>query len=454
MQNVSKKLTLENIHVDEGELVFNYSVDTHEFTTKVYYQKLNFTVLKNLYGEECINNIIFHIAFIEGMKYCSLAPKEYDITGYSHFVNDDLIHLFEVLYKNIFAQHKWENDLPDYPGPELIYSKNSHQKSVTTINRGKTEVLFSCGGGKDSLVSMKLLERAEIPYGVYQYSHSVYGQYQKQHALIDRLVEVCNPLKQHKMYVIDDFLDSPVLTEHYANKIKTLCAPETPCAVFESLPLMLNSGYTNLCVGHERGADSGNFYWEKIQQEVNHQWGKSYEAEVILNLYIQEHLLTNFHFFSIIKPIYDFLIFQLLKRDQNIVDRSQSCNVEKPWCRKCPKCAYVWLCYMAYLDIGNIFTENLFDEPVMVDLYMKMMGVKDFKPFECIGEIDETRLALYFCYKKGIKGKVMDIFIDEILPETNFEKILNKYNTVYPKGNIIPPHLKNAIVKQLQNAVV
>lgn len=104
-------------------------------------------------------------------------------------------------------------------------------KSVSTI--------FSCGGGKDSLVAMKLLEDIDEPYTVAQYSHSVYGEFEQQQELIDDLVEHTKARKQHKMTVIEDFLDSPTLSSHYKHKISTVYAPETPCGVFEMLPIML-----------------------------------------------------------------------------------------------------------------------------------------------------------------------------------------------------------------------
>ena len=65
-----------------------------------------------------------------------------------------------------------------------------------------------CGGGKDSLVSMKLLERAGIDYDTFVYSHSTYGRGQLQHDLIDGLVAHCRTRQVHRAWVVDDALDS------------------------------------------------------------------------------------------------------------------------------------------------------------------------------------------------------------------------------------------------------
>ena len=49
------------------------------------------------------------------------------------------------------------------------------------------ELLAFCGGGKDSLVALKLLERAELPFATLGYAHSIYGSAAPQHALLDRV---------------------------------------------------------------------------------------------------------------------------------------------------------------------------------------------------------------------------------------------------------------------------
>ena len=54
-----------------------------------------------------------------------------------------------------------------------------------SVEEGTTNLLVLCGGGKDSLVTMRLLERAGIDYDAFIYSHSTYGRGQAQHLLVD-----------------------------------------------------------------------------------------------------------------------------------------------------------------------------------------------------------------------------------------------------------------------------
>ncbi len=208
---------------------------------------------------------------------------------------------------------------------------------------------------------MKLLEAISVPYAVSNYAHSVYGDSAQQRALIDNLLRHCKPMYRHHFSVRDDFLCIETLASRLPHVARTLYNPETPSSIFEVLPIMLTYGYRYLCMGHERGADTGNFFSSELGKEVNHQWGKSFEAETLINDYIQKCLLRDFHYFSILKPVYDFLIFQKLKDYKTCIRDTQSCNVDKPWCKRCAKCVYIWLCTLAYLDI-NLFNENLFQQ--------------------------------------------------------------------------------------------
>lgn len=449
MKYASNNLAIVNIKIDTKELIFDYAVDEHSFRTEIYYEDVDFNKLINMFGKDYVDKLVFHIALLEGMKFCSLAPKTFNLEEYSQYITTDTVELFSNLFNKIFAQHKWENDLAHYQGPELKYTTNNSSVETVTIDSNKAcKTLFSCGGGKDSLVAMKLLEQIKEPFAVAQYSHSVYGKFEQQQELIDDLVKHVNAAKQHRMMVIDDFLDSPTLSSHYKHKINTVCAPETPCGVFEMLPIMLAHDYNYLVVGHEKSADVGNFYWQEGEQEVNHQWGKSLDAEVILNGYIENNLVANFRYYSILKPIYDLLIFQLLRKDERLIKHTQSCNVSKPWCKRCPKCAYVWLNFYAYLDenlVSDMFNENLLEVPELKKVFRAMAGLTSHKPFDCIGEIGETELALWVAGQKGLKGEAIDEINNKITKE-DILRMIEHYSGVDDVHHNMPADISQKVM--------
>jgi len=218
---------------------------------------------------------------------------------------------------------------------------------------------------------------------------------------------------------------------------------------------MLKYGYKQISLGNERSADVGNLIWNKTGEEINHAWAKTFEAEKLYNEYINKHLITNFSSFSILRPVYDVLIFGLLSENESSVKNIFSCNIEKPWCYTCPKCAYIWLSYMAYLPtnlVNQIFqNRNLFDFEENQQWYAQLLGLDKHNSFECVGQISESQLAFEICSKKGISGKAMDVYHKNI-KNIDFRKIVDKYLNVATDTHMIPDQFSKKIFDLFHNS--
>ncbi|NET01782.1 MAG: hypothetical protein F6K62_00480 [Sphaerospermopsis sp. SIO1G2] len=433
---------IENLTVHEHHLDILYSADKFNFSTKIFYHDVSFSGLISKYSQPFIQKIAAHIALFEGMKLCSLFPQFYDISNIAEYLEPPVIDLFVQIYQGVFGQHWYENNITDYQQPEIIYSQELGVSQPLAILDENETILAGCGGGKDSIVAMKMLEAANIDFASMQYSHSVYGKADFQHELISQVVEDLQPNNKHQISIFDDFTDFPFL-QLYFSQNSGITAPETPVSIFESLILMLDKGYKYLCLAHEKSANTGNLFWDEIGKEVNHQWGKGLEAEEILDQFIQNHLITNFKYFSILQPIYDYRIFQNFSQYPEFITKTHSCNIKKPWCKKCPKCAYVWLGMMAFSQqnlVNEVFENNLFDDEDLLPTFRQMVGLGEHTPFECIGEIEESRLLMKRCLERGLTGKALDMFTEEILSKSkiNWQKIEDKYNYVYATEHAIP----------------
>ena len=247
---------------------------------------------------------------------------------------------------NVWAQWRWEHQLPDYV-PDFVDAAGV-SVAPTHVPAGPVELLAFCGGGKDSLVALKLLERAGLPFATLGYSHSIYGASAPQHALLDRVADRTARVRAERQWIIDDFLDAPVTRLRPELGVHSITAAETPASVFAALPIALSRGYRHLVLAHEASANSGNLTWGTTGEEVNHQWGKSFEAERMLDQYVQQELV-DVGYWSVLQPIHDEVIFELLSRDAELAPLTHSCNIAKPWCGTCAKCAYVWLQMSAHL---------------------------------------------------------------------------------------------------------
>lgn len=215
---------------------------------------------------------------------------------------------------------------------------------------------------------------------------------------------------------------------------KLLCA-ETPISVFGALPVVLQHGYRYIVVGNERSADSGNLVWSRNGESINHQWGKSTAAESLINGYLQRELIRNVTYCSVLQPVYDVVIFNMLRGHHGAIAATHSCNIRKPWCGECAKCAYVALNFMAYLPrdtVTQIFPRNLLDLPANQPIYRRILGISGHKPFECVGEVGEARLAMEICRRKGVKGWAVEMYCREGRANAGWD--LERYLTVAPSG--------------------
>ncbi len=452
-----RRLALDAIHRGRRQLALRYRLDDLCFNTTFWYDDVDLLALEARHGVETLQRIYLHIALFDINKLVSLRPDVIDLGPWRRFVTPELAALWHTVTHTIFAQWRYENDLPDFETPALPLADGAPAFEPLVIgppSDGRPEVLSFCGGGKDSLVMNGLLQRAGIAYGGFGYAHSVYGRAAPQHALIGRLLDRCAPEARHRMWSYDDTLDAPIVELCPELGTRTLCAGETPSALFAAVPVMLTHGYRMLALGHEASANVGNLVWDRTGEMVNHQWGKSIAAERLLNGYLQRAVVADARYFGLLQPIHDAVIFNLLRRESAALDATHSCNVAKPWCKRCPKCAYVWMNYMAWLDpaqVEAIFGENLFDLPENRLAFRQMVGLGAHTPFECIGQIEESRLAMRLCAAKGVVGAATAECLPK-LPPLDLDGFAARFMGVDVDGADLPPSVAEEVVPQMKAA--
>lgn len=441
-------------------ICLHYTLDQiFPFQSKIYYPTIDLKKLQ--FSHEELHYLFSHIALFEGFKYCAAFPENYDISAISDGLCAESLQAFSDWFLPAWSQHLYENEKRGYKGPELITAKPLGKSRPLTIRAPQETLLFGNGGGKDSLVGMKLLDEAGVPYAAYQWARTEYGTLREQQRLISKVTRHTHPVCTEMVSVDDDFTDSTFLNLYYP-EIKGDVARGNPCQVgtpegmFEALPICLAKGYSSLVFADERSASKGNITWEN--KEVNHQWIKSFEAETLFRNFIKEHLISNFDFYSLLRPLYDWQIFHELTKYPQALPDIHSCNIEKPWCRRCAKCAYVWLNLMAHFPkhlIDPIFKENLFDVQELQPYFRQLMGLEDHNAFECVGETNETLLAFKKCHEKGLQGKAMQLFCTEILSRSiNWEQLGKQYSTPDLLQHHIPYKIFVAIAASSERSVL
>ncbi|MBV9762420.1 MAG: hypothetical protein JO340_17800 [Acidobacteriaceae bacterium] len=380
-----------------------FSADGREITGRYLYSDVDFDDLRSRFGSEFLDRLAFHIMALEAIPLAASAPSDLDLGPFARFHAASFEQLWRTVFLKAGAEWRYRNSLPSYYGPRFSSQPCVRSHSPVLAAPGPIETLCFCGGGKDSLAAMQLFETAGLPFSTHSYSHPSYGPARAQFELIDNLLDCSSPLRRHRIQIESD---SP-------RPHPSLCA-ETPLSIFGALPIALQHGYRSLALGNERSADEANLLWPATGECVNHQWGKSLEAELLLASYIRDHLVSNVHCFSVLRPLHDTVIFHFLRRSPKAVLRTHSCNNRKPWCYSCAKCAYVGLGFLAYLpaDVAcKLVPADLFDRPAVQDCFRELLGLGSHKPFECVGGTDETRLAFELCHAEGLHGRAIDLYL-------------------------------------------
>ena len=315
---------------------------------------------------------------------------------------------------------------------------------------GDVELLAFCGGGKDSLVAAKLLERARLPFATLASSHSQHGPAAPQHALVERIAAVTTRTRSERLWVIDDLLDAPIAALRPDLAVKQILAAEAPASVFAALPIALARGYRGLVVPHERGIATTHL--ELGSEPVDHQWGKGWDAERMLDAYIRTSLLSNVRYFSVLQPAHHEVILELLARDAVLAPLTHSCNVRKPWCGTCAKCAYVWLQMAAHLPADIVratFPGDLGEDPRNLVHLRRLLGVGEHAPFECAGGVAESRVALTSALRNGWTGPQLANLAYEVGP-VGLAELAAPLVELGPHG--MPPHVAEGVMPQLADA--
>ena len=160
-------------------------------------------------------------------------------------------------------------------------------------------------------------------------------------------------------------------------------------------------GLGEVVMSNEHSASEANVTWNGV--EINHQWSKSLDAEKKLRAAVAAHAGLDAAYASALRPFSELEIARLFAATTDYDDVVTSCNAAfRPgstvrWCCDCPKCRFVFLALAVSMPpkrLVGIFGRDMLDDPSQLDGYKDLVGLGPQKPFECVGEIDESRSAI------------------------------------------------------------
>ena len=338
--------------------------------------------------------------YLLGVSYFKAFPTA-DIKFNSHQPDAWQQSFLANVYTDGLSQFIFENNLSLEDFPFAGSQKLENLALPNYQNLQKDGVLALQSGGKDSLLTAKILESKIIefkpfnmPYGN-QYP-SILDSFNEKPRFAKRIIDK----ETLSLAAEQGGLNGHVPVTYITSAIATVDA------------IIHGEKWVVLSVGQE-----GNEAHEYVDRmAVNHQWSKTWEAEKLFANYIYKYLSQQIVVGSLIRKYSELKIAEIFV--QKCWDRYgsefSSCNkanylqgaknTKLKWCGNCPKCANSYLLFAPFVDpdqLNKIIGSDMLGDKAMADTFKGLLGIDGFmKPFECVGEVLELRLAYHMAQKR------------------------------------------------------
>jgi len=261
--------------------------------------------------------------------------------------------------------------------------------------------LVPIGGGKDSVVALEVVQRAGRDAVCFSVGRA---------APIVACVEASD-----RPHAVAIRRLSPNIGELNAAGALNGHVPVT--AVVSTIALMtaVLHGADAVAMANERSASEANLTWGGL--EVNHQWSKGVAFETAYRELLATEIVGGLDYRSVLRPASELAIARAFSRLERYHPRFTSCNAvfrldparrRSNWCGDCPKCRFVFLALAPWLDppaLRAVFGADLLDDPGQYDGFADLAGLRDHKPFECVGEEAESLAAMRLIAGHGADGR-------------------------------------------------
>lgn len=317
---------------------------------------------------------------------------------------------WNIVYTKGLGEFFYKNNI-DFRGlVQFPYASQEKPHSILFPREKRSLLLF--GGGKDSIVSGELLQRSRKPFAAFSINtHPL----QKEGAALLGAEHI--GMKRT--------MDAQLFALNTKKGIYNGHIPASAIYAFLGLLSALLYDFGYIVASHEKSANYGNIMYHG--EEINHQWSKSKEFETLFRNYMRSFLTRSMTYYSLLRPLSELEIVKRFSAYKKYFPVFSSCNSnfringkqKRRWCGACPKCAFVFLALAAYIpkkEIMRVFGKNLLADTALIPVYEELLGLKRFKPFECVGTPKEAQSALSLVYQRGeFSGDhIMKFFLGKI----------------------------------------
>ena len=324
---------------------------------------------------------------ITGVSYYKAAvPNEIRIDGYA--IDAATAVLLEQVYVHGLGEFAYRNGLSLHG--RVRFPVGAQTPAPAAVTGLREHALVAIGGGKDSLVSIEALRGAGIGQTVTWIGGS-------------QLIAACAARTGLPTLNIGRAL-APELFDYNRQGAWNGHIPVTAINSAIMVLAALLQGVDQVVFSNERSASYGSMI--PGTGEVNHQWSKGWAFERAFGDFVQSHVAADLHYYSLLRPLSELAVARQFARTDHYDAHFSSCNRnfhllgERPtnrWCGVCPKCHFVFLALAPFMPkprLVGIFGRNLLDDANQTGGFDALLEYQDHKPFECVGEGQESRAAM------------------------------------------------------------
>lgn len=402
------------------EVLLNYSLDGIEKFT----EKLGFPMTADQWkvaDMKLLDKALEGLLLVGGISYYkTYCPARMELGSIN--LNKEQAAFWTKLYERGLGEFFYQNDL-DWRGLiNFPVAKSSTGHTMADGKKLRERSILPIGGGKDSIVSGEMLRLGGEEFTTFSLRDA------------EPIRQTSEVLGKPRLIISREL--APRLIEMNAAGALNGHVPITAYISFLLAVAALLYDYKYLVLSLEKSANFGQVIFHGM--DVNHQYSKSEEFEGDFRQYLKKYICGDIEFFSLLRGFYEIKIAQIFAGLNNF-DRYAplftSCNAnfkivkEKSgtkWCGHCPKCLFVFIILAPFVgkdDLVKIFGANLLDNDELKNLFEETLGVRDIKPFECVGTFEETQLAmLKISQKKEWQSDILvGHFVAKILPKFNVD---------------------------------
>lgn len=248
------------------------------------------------------------------------------------------------------------------------------------------------GGGKDSLVTVECLKQSERPLLLFSLGDA-------------DPINGCIAAAKLPFIRVHRRLDSGLFELNRAGALNGH-VPITGILSAIALACAVMSGCDAVVMSNEHSASAPNLCVDG--EEINHQFSKSLEFESDFSQYVRNFITPSVSYFSFLRPLSEIEIARRFAKHPEYFGIFRSCNSAfkqareargRHWCGNCPKCRFVFLALapsVAKPDLIGIFGGDLLNDPLQQDGFAELCGLREHKPFECVGETSESAAVMSY----------------------------------------------------------